>query len=184
MLFSRVVSSLVFFLTIGAYALASAADRRSTADVQAVFTNLKSSTDTILLEIKSAASSESANDDTITSLVTQLLASLNTAQSSLTALDTSATPPTKRQSEDEIAELIASIIGDISTSLDVATSTVSVTPIMASLITGVDATLAQTLTSVALLQPNILVTVDGLLGIVGVLLTTLGLILTLGALGL
>ncbi|KAI5121852.1 hypothetical protein M0805_003285 [Coniferiporia weirii] len=182
MLFSRVVSSLVFFLTIGAFALASAVDRRSTADIQAVFTKLKSSTDTILPEIKSAASSGSANDDTITPLVTQLMAALNTAQSSLTALDSGA-PLAKRQSEGEVADLVASIVGEISSVLDIVLA-IAATPSLRALLTGIDAALAGVLTSLGHLQTSIITIIGGLLASVSGIVESLGLGLTLGALGL
>ncbi|KAJ7092234.1 hypothetical protein C8R44DRAFT_891277 [Mycena epipterygia] len=79
-----------------------------TADIGAV---LNISTDTILSQI--TALGKDVTDD-VEPLINDLTAALNTGSASLTSL----VPNAKRQSPDDVAALVAVIIGDIANSLD------------------------------------------------------------------
>ncbi|KAJ7779328.1 hypothetical protein DFH07DRAFT_950392 [Mycena maculata] len=152
----------------------------STADVETVFNTLKSSTDSILPQITTLASSGTATDATVTPLINDLTAALDTATASLAVLPISL----KRQSDDDIAALVAGIITDITNALDSLLATASTIPALGGLLDGVDTSLNQVLLGLEILLAGVLSLVANLLVDVAGLLEQLALGLTLGTLGL
>ncbi|KAJ7183787.1 hypothetical protein C8R46DRAFT_1209927 [Mycena filopes] len=155
--------------------------RASTADVETVFNTLKSSTDSILPQIDSLVSGGTATDDTVTPLIAELTAALDTATASLGTL---ALGGLKRQSDDDVANLVAGIISDITKTLDGLLGTASTIPALGGLLAGVDTSLNQVLLGLEILLAGVLNLVANLLVDVAGLLRSLALGLTLGTLGL
>ncbi|KAF9262821.1 hypothetical protein L218DRAFT_945057 [Marasmius fiardii PR-910] len=84
------------------------------ADIWQTLMTLKASTDVILPQIRQlAANPGMASDAIVTPLMEQLISDLNQAASALSTAKSSAT--LKRQSEGDIANLIAAIVKDITT---------------------------------------------------------------------
>ncbi|KAF7340512.1 Sc15 protein [Mycena sanguinolenta] len=183
--------------------------RSSTADVEAVLNTLKSSADSILPQISTSSkfihgflltcipaaaltSAGTATDATITPLINDLTTALDTATSSLGDL----TPVSllgslkKRQSEADIANLVAEIVTDIAQALDTLLADASEIPDLGTLLSGVDTALNQVLSGLETLLAGVLALVSVLcvfpvvLVDVAGLLSSLGLGLTLGSLGL
>ncbi|KAF7345710.1 Sc15 protein [Mycena venus] len=161
---------------------AGLAVRASTADIQTVFNTLKGSTDTILPQITSLVSGGTATDETVTPLINDLTAALDTATASLATL--SPIELRKRQSDDEIAELVAGILTDVTNALDGLLGTASTIPALGGLLAGVDVSLHQVLLGLEILLAGVLNLVANLLVDVAGLLRSLALGLTLAALGL
>ncbi|KAJ7174073.1 hypothetical protein C8R43DRAFT_1058065 [Mycena crocata] len=156
--------------------------RASTADIQTVFNTLKTSTDSILPQINALVSSGTATDETVTPLVNDLTTALDTATASLAALP--ATSVSKRQSDDEIANLVAGIITDVTNALDGLLGTAATIPALGGLLAGIDTSLNQVLLGLEILLAGVLRLVANLLVDVAGLLRSLALGLTLGTLGL
>jgi len=156
--------------------------RSSTADIETVFNTLKGSTDSILPQITSLVSGGNATDDTVTPLINDLTAALDTATASLATL----TPvsSSKRQSDDDIANLIAGIITDITNALDGLLGDAASIPDLGSLLAGVDTSLDQVLVGLETLLAGVLNLVANLLVDVAGLLKSLAFGLTLASLGL
>lgn len=134
MLFSRVIVFFAPFATLGILALSSPVAsgavlaKRDNADIEEVFTTLKASTDSVLPQIRKStfltilmallislalediAASGNATEENITPLIGDLVSALNTASGSLSGLSASSVALTKRQSDSDIATLVASII--------------------------------------------------------------------------
>ncbi|KAJ7243070.1 hypothetical protein C8J57DRAFT_1084140 [Mycena rebaudengoi] len=156
--------------------------RASNADIQTVFTTLKSSTDSILPQITDLVSSGTATDATVTPLINDLTTALNTATTSLGGL---ALPVlSKRQSNDEVAALVAEILTDVTTTLDGLLGSAASIPALGGLLLGVDAALHQVLFGLEILLAGVLNLVATLLVDVAGLLRSLAFGLTLAALGL
>ncbi|KAJ7436086.1 hypothetical protein B0H11DRAFT_1755268 [Mycena galericulata] len=154
--------------------------RASTADIETVFTTLKSSTDSILPQITALVSGGTATDATVTPLINELTSALETASGSLTGLAI----PLKRQTDAEIATLVAGIITDITNALDSLLGTASTIPALGGLLAGVDTSLNQVLLGLEILLAGVLELVANLLVDVAGLLQQLALGLTLATLGL
>ncbi|THH11599.1 hypothetical protein EW145_g557 [Phellinidium pouzarii] len=176
MLFSRVVSFLVFFVTMGAFALSTPVQKRSDAQLETVFTTLKSSTDAILPQISAMATSGQASETSLTPLVNQLVEALTTAQGSLSSIG-SGSLLVKRVTDEAVAELISGIVSDIAITLNL-----GVIPTLTILLGDVDVILSEVLTTVNIIAGDVFILLRGLLGTVDGLLAGLG--LTLGLLGL
>ncbi|KAI5119276.1 hypothetical protein M0805_008057 [Coniferiporia weirii] len=182
MLFSRVASFFGVFLTVGAFALAGPAEKRSSAaSVQTVLTTLQSSTNSILPQINALSTNGKASDSTALPLINELVSALNTAQSSLAVVNAGGSLLEKRQSTDEVATLVAGIVSDITLSLN---GIVGVLPILDSILVDVDVALSEVLTGVEIAVDGVLTLVAGLLGGVVGILESLTLGLVLGLLGL
>ncbi|KAL5494865.1 hypothetical protein ACEPAI_327 [Sanghuangporus weigelae] len=182
MLFSRVVSFFAFILTLGILAVAKPVEldtRANVASVQNVVATLKSKTDQIVPQIKSAAANHQANSATITPLINELVSALNAAHSSLTR--GGAIKLKSRQTQDEIATTFAGVVTDI-------TGAVKLIPFgfpgLPGLIVSLDVALAELLTGLDIAVVGLGLTVGSLLQGVGGLLAGLGFGLTLGLLGL
>ncbi|KAJ7616639.1 hypothetical protein FB45DRAFT_873088 [Roridomyces roridus] len=155
-------------------------DKRASTDIQTVFNTLKNSTDSILPKITALVSAGTATDDTVTPLINDLTAALDTATSSLSALPVS----TERQTDEDIADLVAGIITDITTALGGLLGTASTIPGLGGLLSGIDTSLDQVLLGLETLLAGVLHLVANLLTGVAGLLNQLALGLTLGTLGL
>ncbi|KAJ7065658.1 hypothetical protein C8F01DRAFT_1351640 [Mycena amicta] len=159
----------------------AAVDKRaSTADIQGVLDTLQSSVGSILPQIDSLVSGGTATDATVTPLINDLTAALDTATSSLAALPASR----KRQSDDDIANLVAGLITDISNTLDGLLGAAITIPALGGLLAGVDTSLNQVLKGLETLLAGVLNLVANLLVDVAALLRSLALGLTLATLGL
>ncbi|KAJ6530956.1 hypothetical protein DFH09DRAFT_934025 [Mycena vulgaris] len=156
--------------------------RASTADIVTVFNTLKGSTDSILPQITGLVSGGNATDATVTPLINDLTAAFDIATASLAAL-----PPTdaaKRQSDDDVATLVAGILTDVTNALDGLLGTASTIPALGGLLAGVDVSLNQVLKGLETLLAGVLTLVANLLVDVAGLLRSLALGLTLASLGL
>ncbi|KAJ7160316.1 hypothetical protein C8R46DRAFT_1001526 [Mycena filopes] len=127
--------------------------RASTTDIEAVLNALQSSTDSILPQINSLVSAGTATDDTVTPLINDLTAALDTATASLGTL---ALGGLKRQSDDDVANLVAGIITDITNTLDGLLGTASTIPALGGLLAGVDTSLNQVLLGLEILLAGVL----------------------------
>ncbi|KAF7364578.1 Sc15 protein [Mycena venus] len=156
--------------------------RSSTADIESVLNTLKSSTDTILPQITALTSGGTASDATVTPLISDLTAALDTASASLATL--SPVESRKRQSDDDIANLVAGIVTDVANALDGLLSEASTIPDLGTLLAGVDTSLNQVLVGLETLLAGVLNLVATLLVDVAGLLRSLALGLTLASLGL
>ncbi|KAK6980762.1 Sc15 protein [Favolaschia claudopus] len=156
--------------------------RSSTADIETVFNTLKSSTDSILPQINSLVSGGTASDATVTPLINDLTAALDTATASLGELDP--VESRKRQSDDEIANLVAGILTDITNALDGLLGEAASIPTLGVLLAGIDTSLNQVLRGLEQLLAGVLRLVANLLVDVANLLRSLALGLTLATLGL
>ncbi|KAK7049163.1 Sc15 protein [Favolaschia claudopus] len=156
--------------------------RSSTADVEAVVNTLKSSTDSILPQIDALVTGGTASDATVTPLINELTSALDTASASLGGL--SPVSSRKRQSDDDIANLVAGLLTDITNTLDGLLGEAASIPALGGLLVGVDASLNQVLVGLETLLAGVLRLVATLLVDVAALLRSLAFGLTLASLGL
>ncbi|KAJ7717859.1 hypothetical protein B0H16DRAFT_1475837 [Mycena metata] len=174
----------LFFLaatlaTASPVAAPAAVDKRaSTAAVQSVLTTLQSNTNTILPQLNALSTSGTASEANVTPLIGQLTSAINTATSSLSSLPAS----NKRQTEDEVATVVAGIITEIGTTLNVLP--IEAIPGLETLIVAVDVALEELLVGLDVVIAGVITLVSGLLVTVSVLLDSVGLGLVLGLLGL
>ncbi|KAJ7912913.1 hypothetical protein B0H13DRAFT_1712827 [Mycena leptocephala] len=183
----RFASLLLFAATLASTSPTSApaglavVDKRaSTADVETVFTTLKSSTDSILPQIDALVSGGTASDATVTPLIGELTAALNTATLSLSSLPVSA----KRQTEGKVATVVAGIITEISTTLNGLSGSAMAIPAFGTPIIAIDVALNELLVGLDVVLAGVVTLIAGLLTSVAVLLGQLGLGLVIGLLGL
>ncbi|KAJ6605177.1 hypothetical protein DFH09DRAFT_967063 [Mycena vulgaris] len=183
----RFASLFLFAVTLASASPASApaglavVDKRAfTADVETVFTTLKSSTDSILPQIDALVSGGTASDVTVTPLIGELTAALNTATASLSSLPVSF----KRQTEDEVATVVAGIITEITTTLNGLSGSATAIPAFGTLIIAIDVALEELLVGLDVVLTGVVTLVAGLLTSVAVLLGQLDLGLVIGLLGL
>ncbi|EIN05658.1 hypothetical protein PUNSTDRAFT_137154 [Punctularia strigosozonata HHB-11173 SS5] len=187
MQFSRVVSFFFVLLTFGVFALAVPAQRAaSPADIIPILTNLKSEILPILSQITSTVASGNATSDSIAPLVDGIVADIHAAASSLQGLSTKRSLETleKRQSVDDVATLVASIIEDITPPLNNLLGDAASIPDLGSLLGGMDTSMDDLLNGLEMLLPGILTFVANLLIDVAGSLESLALGLTLSSLGL
>ncbi|KAF5362623.1 hypothetical protein D9758_009625 [Tetrapyrgos nigripes] len=156
--------------------------RQSNADIQSILTDLQSQVGGILPQIDALVSGGNASDDTVTPLINQLTSALNDSASSLSGLSSSSS--SKRQSNDDIANLVAGIITDITNSLDGLLGQAASIPTLGALLSGVDISLNQVLVGLETLLAGVLNLVATLLVDVAGLLRSLAFGLTLASLGL
>jgi len=187
MQYFRALSVVLFVLSLGSICLASPTGsdiivKRDNADIKTVFDALKAKTDSILPQITTLTSAGNATSDSITPLLTDLTSALTDAKTSLAGLSPSAL--SKRQSDDELAALVAGIINDIVAALQTLVGDLSTIPLLAGLLAGVDSALNEVLLGLGILLKGVLTLVADLLRNVAGLLTDLSFDLTLGTLGL
>ncbi|EJD03526.1 uncharacterized protein FOMMEDRAFT_139782 [Fomitiporia mediterranea MF3/22] len=182
MLFSRVVSYLAFFLTLGILATAKPVELENRASVslaEEVVSALKSKTDSIVPQIKSAASSKPVSASAITPLLNELITAFNEAHSSLGQV--SLLKEKKRQNANDVANTFAGVVTDVA-------GAVKLIPVglpgLPGLIVSLDVALSELLVGLDVAVVGLGVLLGGLLTGVAGLLGGLGLGLTLGLLGL
>ncbi|THU95008.1 hypothetical protein K435DRAFT_667297 [Dendrothele bispora CBS 962.96] len=167
MMFSRVFSLfsfLTFFLTFSfvasnpitfPQALSDiVATKRQNADIASVLNTLQGQVGDILPQIDSLVSGGNATEDSVTPLVGQLTVALNNAASGLS--DIPASGSSKRQSDDEIANLIAGIVTDITNTLNGLLGSAASIPTLGALLSGVDVALNQVLVGLETLLAGVL----------------------------
>ncbi|ESK91183.1 sc15 protein [Moniliophthora roreri MCA 2997] len=184
MFISKLFAAFTFvsFGFVAANPIANEVAKRDNADIQTVLTTLKGQTDTILPQITDLSNSGNASDETVTPLFNQLTTALDTATASLAELEPSSSR--KRQSDDDIANLVAGIVTDITNALSGLTAQAAAIPTLGVLLAGVDTSLAQVLSGLEILLAGVLRLVANLLVDVAALLRSLAFGLTLAALGL
>ncbi|KAJ7250097.1 hypothetical protein B0H12DRAFT_1019314 [Mycena haematopus] len=134
--------------------------RASTASVETVFNTLKASTDTILPQINSHVSSGTASDATVTPLLNQLTAAFNTASTSLQTIPR--VESRKRQSDQDVAVLVAGIITDTTNSLNGLHGFAPHIPALAGLIIALDVALQELLVGLDIVLAGVVTLVSGL----------------------
>ncbi|KAJ7511207.1 hypothetical protein B0H11DRAFT_2386886 [Mycena galericulata] len=154
--------------------------RASVSSVEDVITTLQSSTGSILPQINALVSGGTASDANVTPLIGELTAAINTATSSLSSLPASS----KRQTNQEVANNVAGIITEISTSFNGLHGFHPPIPALAELIISIDVALHELLVGLDIVLAGVLTLVAGLLTGVAILLQELGLGLVIGLLGL
>lgn len=156
--------------------------KRDNADILGVFTKLKSSLASPCSQINNLVETKTANQANVEPLIQQITSALNTAHSELAALDPASVR--KRQSDDEVAQLVAGIITDLASTLNGLLDFAAAIPLLGGLLAGVDTSLNQVLLGLSILLAGVLRLVANLLVNVAQLLRNLALGLTLGTLGL
>ncbi|EEB98636.1 hypothetical protein MPER_01822 [Moniliophthora perniciosa FA553] len=144
----------VSFGFVAANPIANEVAKRDNADIQTVLTTLKDQTDAILPQIIDLSNSGDASDDTVTPLINQLTTALNAATASLGDLEPASSR--KRQSDDDIANLTAGIVTDITNALTSLSAQAAAIPTLGVLLGGVDTSLAQVLRGLETLLAGVL----------------------------
>ncbi|PPQ70169.1 hypothetical protein CVT25_011766 [Psilocybe cyanescens] len=158
---SRFFVSLLAFTALGVSAspAPAPAEKRSAdvSDVLAVVSTLKTKTNAILPEINALVAQGFANQATLTPLLTNLVASLNTAHTSIAAISS---VNADSGSTSDVANAIAPIVADITNTLGNAQTAV---PGLAGIIAGfgLDAALNQILVGLEILLAGVLNLVAG-----------------------
>ncbi|PAV22594.1 sc15 [Pyrrhoderma noxium] len=147
-----------------------------------VLTQLKSTTDSILPEIKNLITNGTVTETSVEPLLKGLIQAFHTAQTSVASLPRNQTDIEKRQ--DDIGTLIAEIIEEIATVLGDLLDATGEGAILGPLIAALDAAIASLLVSLGGLLTSLVATVASLLATISTLLSTVGLGLIIGVLGL
>ncbi|THU99750.1 hypothetical protein K435DRAFT_658317 [Dendrothele bispora CBS 962.96] len=168
MMFSRVFS-LFFFLTCfltfsfvasnpitfpQARSDIVAAAKPQKANVASVLNTLQGQVSDILPQIDSLVSSGNATEDSVTPLIGQLTVALNNAANDLTHIPASGL--SKWQSNDEIANLVAGIVTDITNTLDGLLGSAASIPTLGALLSGLNVALNQVLVGLETLLAGVL----------------------------
>ncbi|KAH7310240.1 hypothetical protein B0J17DRAFT_634298 [Rhizoctonia solani] len=156
--------------------------KRSNADISGVSAKLKSSLVVPLGGIDNLIATKSTNQENVEPLIKEITAALDTAASELAALQSSSSR--KRQSDDEVAQLITEIITSLANTLSGLLDFAVTIPLLGGLLAGVDTSLNQVLLGLSILLQGVLRLVVNLLISVAQLLRNLALGLSLGTLGL
>ncbi|KAG9097944.1 hypothetical protein FS749_005047 [Ceratobasidium sp. UAMH 11750] len=154
--------------------------KRDNADIMGVMTKLKQDVDPILAKINTLVAQKQATLANVTPLINQLTTTLDGSAADLGKLAPSSLR--KRQSDDEIAQIVAGIVSDIATVLDALLGELG-SSIIGTLLNGVDASLNQVLLGLSILLQGVLLLVANLLVNVAQLLRNLAFGLSLGTLG-
>ncbi|KAB5587913.1 Sc15 protein [Ceratobasidium theobromae] len=152
------------------------------ADVLAVFTKLNTTLAGILPKIDELVETQTATQSNVEPLIAQIVNALDTTSSELSQLEPVAAR--KRQSDDEVAQLVAGIITSLTTTLNGLLAFTSTIPLLGGLLSGVDTSLNQVLRGLSILLQGVLRLVANLLTNVAQLLHNLALGLSLGTLEL
>ncbi|KAK7045153.1 Sc15 protein [Favolaschia claudopus] len=154
--------------------------RASISSITGVLNTLEGKVGSILPQIDNLVATASATEANVAPLVLQLTTALNSASLSLTLLGLGL----KRQTEADVANLVAGLVSDIATSLNGLEGLASSIPGLSGLTGTVDVALNSVLVNLNGLLAGILGTLAGLLGPVTGILSGLGLTGVLGSLGL
>ncbi|KAF5347659.1 hypothetical protein D9758_014857 [Tetrapyrgos nigripes] len=151
--------------------------------VGSVLNTLQDQVNTILPQIQNL---DNANAKTLSPLIDDLTEALDNAADDLSRIHASGKvdDKAKRQSNDNTANLIATIVRDITLTLDNVVVTANELPVVGPLFNGVDKSLNRVLFGVGSLAQGVLKLVANLVLNVAGIPGSLGLGLTLGALGL
>ncbi|THU82864.1 hypothetical protein K435DRAFT_608771, partial [Dendrothele bispora CBS 962.96] len=152
------------------------------ADVTSVLDTLQGQVGTILPQIDSLVSGGNVSEDSVTPLIGQLTVALNNAANDLANIPASGS--SKRQSDDDTANLVAGIVTDITNSLNGLLGSAASIPTLGALLSGVDVSLNQVLVGLETLLAGVLNLVATLLVDVAGLLRSLAFGLVLASLGL
>ncbi|KAF6759949.1 hypothetical protein DFP72DRAFT_121232 [Ephemerocybe angulata] len=182
MYFKSIVAS---FFALGAICAAASPapvveKRQDISSVLAIIETLQSSTGSILPQLDSLADSESSTESDFEPLIAELVSSLDTSSTQLNALG-----PVDQSgaSQDEVATKVASIYSDIATtSNNVKTKKPQFYPLFPKF--GLEAALIKLLFGLEIVLIGVLKLVAALLKVVSGLLSGLGWVLLLVALGL
>ncbi|KAF7296341.1 hypothetical protein HMN09_01104200 [Mycena chlorophos] len=161
-------------------AVAAVEKRQSTSSIEGVLTTLQSSLSAPLGDIMSLSKGGNATDANLAPLIENVVDALNTASSSMSGLSSSR----KRQSDSDIASLVAGIVTDITDALSGLLGEASSIPDLGTYLGSIDAALSQVLNGLETLLAGVLTLVADLLVDVAGLLEQLALGLTLASLGL
>ena len=110
---------------------------------------------TLDLAINSTIAAGNVSDDSVTPSINEITSVLGTAASSLSGLSASSSK-VKRQSDDDIANLVAGIITDLTETLDGLLASASSIPDLGSLLSGIDSSLNQVLVGLETLLAGVL----------------------------
>ncbi|PVF97294.1 hypothetical protein CPB86DRAFT_707364 [Serendipita vermifera] len=167
---------------------AYAVKRQETVEsqVQTILQTLRSDIAPTLASIKTASANDDVTIEELTPLFADLTGSLDTAAASLATINpvTLARSLASRQTNDELANLIAGIVNDIADALQGLVARLATIPLLAGLLAGVDTSLNQVLLGLGILLQGVLRLVANLLSNVAQLLRNLAFGLSLGTLGL
>ncbi|KAG8724796.1 hypothetical protein FRC09_014218 [Ceratobasidium sp. 395] len=186
-----VFATLFAYATIGLLQLVSASPildtkdmvvKRDNSDIHTAVTSLKQKIEPICAEIDELVKTKEITLDNVTPLLNDLKAVLDDAAANHLKLARSALR--KRQTDNEIAQLIADLLEVIANTLNGVLAALGNIPALALLLAGIDASLAQVLIGLGILLAGVLNLVATLLVNVAALLRSLAFGLTLGALGL
>ncbi|KAF8318100.1 hypothetical protein DL93DRAFT_2165141 [Clavulina sp. PMI_390] len=157
-------------------------ERRDTASVYAKLQDLKTANEEPLSQISALVSSGSVTYDAVKTPIDTIITNINTAKGEVAALRRRGL--VERQSGDELADLVAEIVEAVVDVLETLVGDLATIPLLATLLTGVDAALANLLSELELLVAGLLELVAQLLTNLSTILTDLAFDLTLAALGL
>ncbi|KAL5519348.1 hypothetical protein ACEPAH_1031 [Sanghuangporus vaninii] len=180
MLFSRVISFLVFSLTLGTFAVGKPVTTRSDVTfVQSVFTSLQSNTNNILPQIKGLTAEGNATNESVGPLIIELISALQGTQGSVALIG----PISSNASNDTLVELIAETIADIVGTLDLLANSTDITD-LSGLLSGIDLALAEILLGLDVIVAGVITLVATLLAGLTVSLEDIGFGQTITALKL
>ncbi|KAF4607492.1 hypothetical protein EYR38_001564 [Pleurotus pulmonarius] len=186
MIFSRVLPLLAFALSFSLVSVAKpitetgvikrAEGEVGTADVAAVLTNLKATTDTTLSQMNSLIDENRVNSANTVPLMKELTESFTTAGNSLKALKGKVNARQLGPTNSEIAALLAGIITALVTTLGrLLVRALLFLPTLMTLVVSLDLVLRDLLVTVEALVGGVLVLVTGMLVDIGGLVVSLGL---------
>jgi len=161
--------------------IAAAEKRASISSVNGVLNTLEGAVGSILPQIENLVSTATATEANVAPLVLDLVISLDTATTSLALLGLGLK---KRQSEQDVATLVAGIVSDVANTLNGLEGLTSSIPGLSGLLGTVDLALNSVLVGLDGVLAGVLTIVAGLLGDVTGILGSLGLTSVLGSLGL
>ncbi|KAK7019436.1 hypothetical protein VNI00_018046 [Paramarasmius palmivorus] len=161
MISSRIVSFLVFILTLGLFTFAKPingveVEKRQQADsIEDVFTNLQAVTDRVLPQIDALVDSGSATDENVAPLISELQDAFSAADADMTAFSLKGGDK-KGHKKDELAKVIAGILITVTKTLDKLLLSGAKLPVVGGLLVTLKITLNKLLLGVELLLAGVL----------------------------
>ncbi|KAG9118936.1 hypothetical protein FRC07_006287 [Ceratobasidium sp. 392] len=158
-----VFTALLAYATIGLLQLVNASPildtkdmvvKRDNADILAALNTLKGNVDPILAEIDGLVAAHQANLTAVTPLIAELTSALDVGAAQLGTLSPASLR--KRQTDDELANLVAGIINSIGKALQGLVEELGDISLLAGLLAGVDASLNQVLLGLGILLKGVL----------------------------
>ncbi|KAL5494863.1 hypothetical protein ACEPAI_325 [Sanghuangporus weigelae] len=175
MLFSRVVSFFAFSMTLGGLSVASpAAGQPNLGAVQNVVTNLKSTTDIIVPELRNMVANNNMTEAAVVPLINQLISAINNARNSVVTIPRSVPSALqKRQNASDIAAEVAVIVQAITSLLEDMLGSAASLPILGVLIPELDAALTTLVVGLSGVVTGLVTALGGLLSAVSGILAVL-----------